>query len=660
MTPDSHASSTHHSAAMRPIVQTIARLIATDRRPSVLANETGNILLANAPAQRLQLDQGELQDKLDWRSLCKQANRATSVATSLTLGAAELEGELVHISLGAGDGYLLRLSENDHEAAWLRNRSRAATLMRVAHDLRTPIQSLLATAENVLDTAAANDTAQNEQARTQLRQTSEVALEHISNVLGVIRGEQSVSGLRPDETFNITEELRSLMMMICPIARTRDVSLKLWLDPHEDVWVHGPVRFVRALFQNIIDNSAKYGGHDVEIGLSCRPITTTETDEPSLKLVLTVKDMGGGLPPEQKARLMKALGQADAKQIEPSQGSTTAQSERPSAGLNVLAHALRQIGGTLELSDRYAGDCETAPDMDAAVIGTVIEVTLVLEKGEPEILFSETPKSLVSEENSLQGMSIILVEDSPASRDWICHVLRSAGAHVWPAGTGLEALSLLSKPDIADKLDLILTDMTLPYMSGLEFAQRVREQQDVNWNGPIVALTAHVADAVLSACDAAGIAKVLEKPIRPAQLRAALHAALDDAKDTPQTLSPPASQDEVKAVEPEATEVPPLKDEIVHELLTQLGHQGATSFMTRAHAEAGQVLSKLQKDGICPDTGRMLHAATGACSLTGLGALEACLRCMEKAFDAGAPLENCQKQLEKDLARTQKAIFELP
>ncbi len=660
MTSDPHASPSQNNAAMRPIIQTIARLIATDRRPSVLATETGSILLANAPAQRLQLDQGDLQDKLDWKALCKQANRATSVATSLTLGATELEGEVVHLSLGAGDGYLLRLSENDHEAAWLRNRSRAATLMRVAHDLRTPIQSLLATAENVLDTATTNDMAQNQQARNQLKKTSELALEHISNVLGVIRGEQSVSGLRPDETFNITEELRSLMMMISPIARARHVNLKLWLDPHEDVWVHGPVRFVRALFQNIIDNSAKYGGQDVEIGLSCRPIATTETDEPSLKLTLTVKDMGGGLPPEQKARLLKALGQADAKQIESSQDSTTAQSERPSAGLNVLAHALRQLGGTLAFSDRYAGDCETATDTDAAVLGTVMEVTLVLEKGEQTGLFPETPNTSLPEENSLQGISIILVEDSPASRDWICHVLRSAGAHVWPTGTGLEALSLLTKSDITDKLDLILTDMTLPYMSGVEFAQRVRKQEDVNWHGPIVALTAHVADAVLSACDAAGIAKVLEKPIRPAQLRAALHAVLEDARGTSQRLSPPASQDEVKAVAPEETEVPPLKDEIVHELLTQLGHQGATSFMTRAHAEAGHVLSKLQKDGICPDTGRMLHAATGACSLTGLGALEACLRCMEKAFDAGAPLEDCQKQLEKDLARTQKAIFELP
>ncbi|WP_460274778.1 hybrid sensor histidine kinase/response regulator [Celeribacter sp. ULVN23_4] len=645
---------------MRPIVQTIARLIATDRRPSVLANETGSILLANAPAQRLQLDQGHLQDKLDWRSLCKQASRATSVATSLTLGATELEGEVVHLSLGAGDGYLLRLSENDHEAAWLRNRSRAATLMRVAHDLRTPIQSLLVTAENILDTAATNDKASNEQARNQLKKTSELALEHISNVLGVIRGEQSVSGLRPDETFNITEELRSLMMMISPIARARDVNLKLWLDPHEDVWVYGPVRFVRALFQNIIDNSAKYGGHDVEIGLSCRPITTTETDEPSLKLVLTVKDMGGGLPPEQKARLLKALGQADAKQIEASQDGSAAQSERPSAGLNVLAHALRQLGGTLEFSDRYVGDCETATDTDAAVIGTVIEVTLVLERGEQTGLFPETPNRSLSEEYSLQGISIILVEDSPASRDWLCHVLRAAGAHVWPAGTGLEALSLLTKPDIADKLDLILTDMTLPYMSGVEFAQRVREDEGITWNGPIMALTAHVADAVLSACDAAGVAKVLEKPIRPAQLRAALRAALDDTSETPQTPPALSSQDEGSADGQETVEVSPFKKEIVHELLTQLGHEGAVSFMTRAHAEASQVLSKLQKDGVSPDTARMLHAATGVCSLTGLGALEACLRSMEKAVDAGMPLDMCEKQLETDLTRTQKAITELP
>ncbi|WP_306154603.1 response regulator [Roseovarius sp. MMSF_3281] len=632
---------------MRPVIQAIGRMIATDRRPSVLANDGGTVLLANAPAQRLQLDKQGLHDALDWPTLCKHAHRAGSAPASLALGSDELEGEVVHLSLGAGDGYLLRLSENDHEATWLRNRARAATLMRVAHDLRTPIQSLLATAQKVLDDSGQSGPAGKALAQQQLEQSAEVALDHISNVLGVIRGEQSVTGIRPDETFNITEELRTLIMMISPIARKQNVDLKLWLDPHEDTWVHGPVRFVRALFQNIIDNSAKYGGSEVEIGLTCRPLPSPDKDDDRLKIILTVKDLGGGLPPEQKARLFAALGQSEAKDRIAPQSS-----QRPSAGLNVLAHALHQLGGQLELTDRYAPGSETGKEVPGDLIGTTIQATMTLGKGaRPDNLNAAEGEVPVSDD-SLSGLSILLVEDSPSSRDWLHHILKNAGAHVWAAGNAVEALSLISRTEVRERLDLILTDMTLPYMSGVEFAKRVQQMSKISWDGPVLALTAHVADEIIAACHAAGIAEVLEKPIRPAQLRNAILAALDGsgAKEMPALATPqaaPTMADET------------LNEEVVKELLAQFGTEGATSFMRRAQNEASGVLTKLQNDGTDADTGRMLHAATGACSLTGLAALETCLRTMEQAFDTNNPLEPCQQELETALLNTKSAIASL-
>lgn len=641
MTTEPSLPSTHSGVATRPIIQTIARMIATDRRPSLLASESGKVLLANTPAQRLKLDQDRLRKALDWPMLCKQAHRAGSTAASFSLGSMELEGEVVHLSLDGRDGYLLRLAENDHEASWLRNRSRAAMLMRVAHDLRTPIQSLLATAEKVLDEGEQSTAAEKEQARQQLRQSSEVALDHISNVLGVIRGDKSLAGIRPDETFNITEELRSLVMMIGPIARQRKVALKLWLDPHEDTWVHGPVRFVRALFQNIIDNSAKYGGTEVEIGLTCRPLSSPDEQDESVKITLTVKDLGGGLPPEQKARLFEALDQSGKLKERATSG-------HPSAGLNVLAHALHQLGGKLDLSDRYAESDKTGSDASNDVIGTVITVTLNLQKGERISPLDDPERALPLQDAPLSGRSIILVEDSPSSRDWLTHILRNAGAQVWAAGNGIEALSLLIRPEIRDRLDLILTDMTLPYMSGLEFAERVRQSEQTPWTGPIVALTAHVADEVVSACHAAGIVEVLEKPIRPSHLRSAILAALN----TPSTPAEPAPAPQ----KPVSNKDDLLNDYIVSDLLSQLGADGAVSFMRRALDEAAGVLSRVREEGSGVDTGRMLHAATGACTLTGLSAVETCLRDMEHAFNNGRSLEACQSHLENALLETRKAI----
>lgn len=647
--PDAKAA----GAAARPVLRIIARLIATDRRAAVLASETGNVLLANSPAQRLHLDDGNLCDRLDWAGLCRQAQRAGSVPASLSLGSSDLEGEVVHIPLGGGNGYLLRLSENDHEATWLRNRARAATLMRVAHDLRTPIQSLLASAENVLD---GTDTGDKAAQREQLQQSAGLALEHISNVLGVIRGEQSVAGLRPDETFNITEELRSLLTMIAPIALKRQVGLTLRIDPPGDIWVHGPVRFVRALFQNMIDNSVKHGGDAVDITLACRPLPSPADQSDQLAITLAVSDRGGGLPPEQKERVFNALGQPDS----PQQGKAPLSNARPSAGLNVLAHALRQLGGKLELDDIAAEDSKSRPHGKTETIGTAMRAILTLQKGESPRRAPLPQGPDKTAPPPLQGLSILLVEDSPSSRDWLQHMMENAGAKVWTAGNGIEALSLLERPGLADALDLILTDLTLPYMSGIDLAQRVRQQAQhpgkPAWSGPIVGLTAHVAAPVLAACREAGIVPVLEKPIRPEELRQALREIM-----RPQV--PPEN--------PASNEVPPppakaqdtqgiLKPGVVDELLSQLGRDGAISFMQRARNEAAQVLTTLAADGIGPDTRRMLHAATGACSLTGLGEIETCLRATEQAVEAGeTDLGQFQANLEAALRRTQEAIQEL-
>jgi len=647
MTPDPSTPPAHSGASTRTILQTIARVIATDRRPSLLANANGKVMLANKPAQRINLDQKLLLESLDWTTLCKQALRAGSTAASISNSSMELEGEVVHLSFGDRDGYLLRLAENDHEASWLRNRARSATLLRVAHDLRTPIQSLLATAENVLDDEGNTNGAEREQVRKQLLQASEMALDHINNVLGVIRGDQNLTGIRPDETFNITEELRTLLMMIGPIARKRDVDLKLWLDPHEDTWVVGPVQFVRALLQNVIDNSAKYGGAEVEIGLTCRPLPPSEDEDEDdwLKITLTVKDLGGGLPQEQKSRLFAALGHSP--NADKHQGPQT---QRPSAGLNVLAHALRQLGGKLELFDRFEKD-DAGDDVPEHVIGTEIKVTLPLQKGKKPDPLYDLENAQAPMEAPLNGFSIILVEDSPSSRDWIVHMLRTAGAHVWAAGNGVEALSLLARPNIKDQLDLILTDMTLPYMSGVELAQRIRKSDQTPWNGPIIALTAHVADEIVAACHSAGIAKVLEKPIRSSQLRDAILDVLDPPRQ-PNDLAPAAQNPAVKTEACESM----LNDYIVNDLLSQLGKEGAVTFMTRALNEATAVLARIRDEGVGPDTGRMLHAATGACSLTGLSAVESCLRSMERAFDTGTSLEPSKEGLETALAGTSQAI----
>lgn len=633
-------------AAARPVLQTVARLIATDRRAVVLASESGEILLANQPASRLGLGetgQGGLARRLKWDEIRGRARRAGSAPVSMEIGDHALEGELVHLALGPADGYLLRLSENDHEATWLRNRARSATLMRVAHDLRTPIQSLLATAERALGEDDGDpDRAREDRAR--MRRAADLTLDHINNVLAVIRGEQSVAGLLPDEDFRIAEELRNILAMIAPIAENRGTELRLEIEGGEDLWLHGPLRFVRALCQNMIDNAVKHGGRQVDVRLHCAPLSPEvldpEDDADRWSLVLEVRDLGGGLPPGQKARLDEALGRAPAGAAQ----GADAQGGRRSAGLNVMAHALRQLGARLEVLDRGPDGEPTDGDR---VTGTILRAHFSLPAVRPER--AELSASAEAE-RPLAGRMILVVEDSPSSRDWLTHVLRGAGAEVIAAPSGQDALALLEQAETREQVSAVLSDVTLPGMTGIDFTRRLRAPEaggGLDWQKPVVGLTAHVDARIRAACLKAGMARVLEKPVRSVQLCAAMA----------ETLS--ASGRAVSEVrETKRPGGPVLDPQTTDDLLAEFGPEGARRYMGRAREEAQAARDMLLADDAGPEIRQLLHAATGAAGMTGLARLERGLRALELAVEAedGDEIARLLAELDRVLEATERAI----
>lgn len=656
----------------RPVVQVIARLIATDRRAALLASESGRILLANAPAKALGLGsaplpqvfggQGSLAPEDDWPDLVARARRAGSVRVCVNRGGQPLEGELVALPVGPATGFFLRLSDSEDEATWLRNRARAATLLRVAHDLRTPIQSLLASAEGLI----AGDTPE-PGALARLRRAADLSLQHVSNVLSVLRGEQRGSGLQPDTAFSAAQELDALIAVLHPVATARGAEIRLSSKVSGPEPLVGPVRFVRALFQNMLDNAVKYGGPEIEVTLRQAPLPAAPegsgqgADAPLQEVLLEVRDLGGGLPQAQRDRLEAALGlAAEGGGIAPEAGTAKSvegrASSRPSGGLDVLAHALLQLGGKLEVEDRLGSGA--AGEGAAGVIGTVLRARFSLPADTAAAADPMPPAPRPAAADSrLQGARILLVEDSPASRTWLCQVLRNAGAEVTAAGSGPEALGLLAEEG-ADRIELVLSDVTLPGMHGVELARRIRAR-----SGPgivpgaprIVGLTAHADDRIRAACLKAGMVAVLEKPIRPGELCTALGALRAPAVSGPEPQdstrapkrapTPSTTPAATPATTPAPAQAPrrgapagsdPLLDaDVVAELESELGRDRARAFMTRALAEAEQALAAVRA-GVGETTACTLHAATGACGLTGLALVERRLRALEDAVKAGA------------------------
>ncbi|MFC0279836.1 response regulator [Falsigemmobacter intermedius] len=632
--------------AARPILQALARVMVTDRRAVTLASARGEILLANLSSQRLGIDRESLLQHLDWQALCNTARRSGSAAARWQRETHSFEGEVVHVPLGSAEGFLLRLAESDQESTWLRNRARAATLMRVAHDLRTPIQSLLASAEALTRRDGPGLT---EETAHRMRRAAGLALDQVSNVLSVIRGEQSLRGGQPDEDFRLADEVTALVALVEPIAAARATEVVLTLETPPDLTLHGPLRFVRALCQNLIDNSVNHGGGRVELRLTAKPLSAalplSDGAAELWRVQMELSDEGGGLPAEHRARLAEVLarpGDAEGRDI-------TGSDQRPSAGLSVLAHALRQLGGEMTVADRGA-DCQALPaQSEERVIGTVFTATFTLPRA-PAL-----PQPAAEPQGGgalpLAARQILLVEDSPSSRDWITHMLRHAGAEVTSVGSGPEALALLARVEYATRIELVLTDVTLPRMTGIELAERLSRGDpaaSLVWRGPVVGLTAHADDRIRAACLRAGMVTVLEKPIQAEDLASGLNAVLSGSAPAPRAAAAGQGGDS------------PIDAEVSQSLISQIGVEKARDFMLRALREARQVQTELLRDGIGPDTGRRLHAATGACGLTGLRAIERVLRLTEAEVAVTNPcLEPLCDQLDDALSRTEQAIGEL-
>ena len=254
-------------------------------------------------------------------------------------------------------------------------------------------------------------------------------------------------------------------------------------------------------------------------------------------------------------------------------------------------------------------------------------------------------------QSPLAGRTILLVEDSPSSRDWLTHVLQVAGAEALPVGSGPEALALLSRHEVAARVDLVLTDVTLPRINGIELATRLRAGDPasaVAWSGKVVGLTAHADDRIRSACLQAGMICVLEKPIQPNTLSRTLAGILDG---TPLKVAAPAAPPTAKVA---------LNPTVAADLFEQIGVDRTRTFMHRALSEARSVLDDLLAEGVGPDTGRRLHAATGASGLTGLQLVEKRLRDIEVSVNStqSVPAPLCEA-LAAALDETHQMIAEL-
>ncbi|WP_339930062.1 PAS domain S-box protein [uncultured Brevundimonas sp.] len=357
-------------------------------------------------------------------------------------------------------------------------RAKTEFLANMSHEIRTPLNGVLGFADVLADTPLSKDqTRYVDRIRTAGRGLT-VLIDDILDFSRIEAGKMPVER-RPFD-------LRALALDVVDLTRsgvgdrlTFDVNFSGDVTP----WIIGDEQRTRQILLNLLGNAAKFtqtGSVRLEVCLA---------DE---MVELRVIDTGIGIAPEALAHLFQAFTQADAS-VGRRFGGT-------GLGLSISHSLARLMGGEVRL-DSVPGAGTTAVLSLPYAVATAPE-TAPVAAGTPEAV---TGRSL----------KVLVVDDVEANLELIDILLSRAGHRIKGVTSGDAALALL---EADTSFDVVLMDVQMPGMDGLEATRLIRRLGNGVETIPIVALTANVMAEQVAECRAAGMDEHLTKPIRTEEL----------------------------------------------------------------------------------------------------------------------------------------------
>jgi signal transduction histidine kinase len=367
------------------------------------------------------------------------------------------------------------------------NQAKSELLANVSHELRTPMNGVIGMLDIALDRDLSPDLAEQLQTAQRCAYSLLSLLNDVLDLSKIEAGKMTLEKV----PFDVRVLLADCIQAQQPKAAENSVSLRSEVSPVVPQQILGDPLRVRQIVTNLVGNAVKFTEHGtVTVRLGGEFLPSRQ-----FMLNVVVEDSGTGIPADKLLSIFDKFTQAD--------GSISRKFGGTGLGLAI----------TRSLVELHGGEIRAASELGR---GSTFTVTLKCETDGAAAPQQAAGRDGAATTPAVPGSAarILVVEDNQVNQKVVTAVLRKRGFCIELAGDGQEALKKL---ETGAGFDLVLMDVQMPVLDGLEATRLIRKE--ARWNAlPIIAMTAHAMNGDKERCLEAGMNGYISKPVHPSLL----------------------------------------------------------------------------------------------------------------------------------------------
>jgi two-component system, sensor histidine kinase and response regulator len=458
-------STAHYFSSGVSLLHVFALVLLYIRRRFLLDMWLMVALFADLPDIGLAIVLSALRFSLGWYAARFYALTAASVLLVALL--AETTALYARLARTAGD---LIAARDTAESA---NRAKSEFLARMSHEIRTPMTCVMGMTDLLLDGEL---TAQQRGHVTLVRDAGQSLVVIINDLLDLSKIEAGKLELNRI-SMSPSAVAEGALAMVRPGAAAKGLELRSELAPDLPAWIEGDPTRLRQILLNFLSNAVKFTDRGSIILRATR-------ERAQVQLRFEVADTGIGIDPARQHLLFQSFSQV----LDP----THRELGGSGLGLVISRHLVEAMGGTIGVSSQSGA-------------GSTFWFTIPCVETRPQA----TTEARATSVNAGRRARILVAEDRVKIQEYLEAVLTDAGHEVMLVKNGTEAVAAVKAMDF----DVVLMDVQMPEMDGIEATRRIRGMEERARGLPIIALTGYAMEEEIARCRAAGVNEHLSKPI---------------------------------------------------------------------------------------------------------------------------------------------------